>query len=363
MRKHLRYLILLLILLFVAVNESLNRLRSTAWDHPLVVQLYAVSGDERAATSRYIDDLRGDDFEAIETFVNREARRYGVTINAIEIEYLGRLQSHPPQPPSGRSVLENIWWSLRFRAWSTWRSLTGDSGGGDIELFISYYDTETTQTLRHSVGLQRGLIGIINAFADRAYSGSNRVVITHELMHTLGATDKYAAGNLPAYPAGYAEPYRQPRYPQLRAEIMGGRIPLSPLQARMPESLDEVVVGPGDRLRDQLARALTSDPAKLVTGRRSAIRCHAGRRSLRRPRRRGAVPGTRPVLLADPRASDAPAVLSPRRFAIETPDRESRSACADPVAVHRQQSLRVRRAPPDDGNRADRGWPAGRISP
>jgi hypothetical protein len=62
-------------------------------------------------------------------------------------------------------------------------------------------------------------------------------------MHTLGATDKYAANNMPDYPAGYAEPYREPLFPQTAAEIMGGRIPLSPTRARMPESLDEVVVG------------------------------------------------------------------------------------------------------------------------
>lgn len=244
MRRHLRYLILLLILLFVAVNEALNRWRTTDWDRPLVVQLYALNGDARDATESYIGSLREAHFQAVEKFVNREARRYGITIDAIEVEYLGRLQSHPPQPPSGHSVLENIWWSLRFRAWSTWRSLTGDSGGGDIELFISYYDTATTRALRHSVGLQRGLIGIINAFADPAYRGSNQVVITHELMHTLGATDKYLAGSMPRHPDGYAEPYRDPLYPQRGAEIMGGRIPLSPVEARMPESLAEVIVGP-----------------------------------------------------------------------------------------------------------------------
>ena len=87
------------------------------------------------------------------------------------------------------------------------------------------------------------MIGIINAFADKSYRGSNQVVITHELMHTLGATDKYGANNMPAYPAGYAEPYRVPLYPQRAAEIMGGRIPLSAQKARMPVSLDEAVIG------------------------------------------------------------------------------------------------------------------------
>ncbi|HKJ52606.1 MAG TPA: hypothetical protein VKB27_13965 [Gammaproteobacteria bacterium] len=242
-RKQLRYFILLLILLFVAINEAVTRMQSTSWEIPLVVLVFAANGDGRVPTDRYIDALGGEQVEAIENFVNREARRYGLDIDAIEVVYRGRLQSSPPHPPSGRSALENIWWSLKFRFWAARRNWSDDGPEGDVELFVNYYDTATTRTLAHSVGLQGGLIGIINAFADKSYRGSNQVVITHELMHTLGATDKYAANNMPAYPAGYAEPYREPLYPQPAAEIMGGRIPLSPNQARMPESLDEVVIG------------------------------------------------------------------------------------------------------------------------
>ena len=244
MQKHLRILILLVILLFVALNELANRYWSTNWDVPLRIDVYSVNGDGRRSTERYIDALSTGHFEPIQTFINREARRYGISIEAVEIEYRGRLDSRPPQPPSGRSFLQNIWWSLKFRAWAARRSWGSDSALGDIELFISYYDTSTTSSLRHSVGLQRGLIGIINAFADKSYAGSNRVVIAHELMHTLGAIDKYDADNMPLYPAGYAEPDRRPLLPQRMAEIMGGRIPLATGQAKVPRSLREVLVGP-----------------------------------------------------------------------------------------------------------------------
>ncbi len=243
MSKNLRYLILLLILLFVAVNEALKRIHSTSWEAPLWVRIYAVNGDGRSATDKYIDSLDSRDFKAIENFVNREALRHGVPIEAIEIEYNGRLRSPPPQPPSGHSVLENIWWSLSFRYWAMRRGWSSDSDQGDIELFISYFDIASARSLRHSVGLQGGMIGIINAFADASYRGSNQVVITHELMHTLGASDKYDAANMPLHPQGYAEPDRKPRYPQRKAEVMGGRIPLSAQRANMPQSLREVVVG------------------------------------------------------------------------------------------------------------------------
>lgn len=243
MRRNLRYLILLMILLFVVVNEALIRTRSTSWEHALWVRVYAVNGDDRSATDKYINSLTSRDFKTIEKFVNREAKRYGIAIDAIDVEYGGRLESHPPQPPSGQSILQNIWWSLKFRAWAWRRAWSSDSDDGDIELFVSYHDISSTPSLRHSVGLQGGLIGIINAFAHRTYRGSNNVVIAHELMHTLGAKDKYASNNLPVHPEGYAEPHRQPLYPQRMAEIMGGRIPVSAQQIRMPRSLSEVVVG------------------------------------------------------------------------------------------------------------------------
>ena len=82
-------------------------------------------------------------------------------------------------------------------------------------------------------------------FADARMAGSNRVVIAHELLHALGATDKYDLSNTqPSFPEGFAQPELNPRYPQRYAELMGGRVPLDVNKARIPESLQEVVIGP-----------------------------------------------------------------------------------------------------------------------
>jgi hypothetical protein len=87
------------------------------------------------------------------------------------------------------------------------------------------------------------LFGIVNVFADREMLGSNDTVIAHELLHTLGATDKYdLSNNQPRHPDGYAEPDKQPLYPQSFAELMGGRIPLSADTSQIPESLHQVVI-------------------------------------------------------------------------------------------------------------------------
>jgi hypothetical protein len=93
--------------------------------------------------------------------------------------------------------------------------------------------------------MQKGLYGVVNAFADRSMIGSNDVITAHELLHTLGASDKYDPRNSqPLNPIGYAEPTKQPLLPQTHAELMGGRIPLTSSTSEIPESLDQVVIGP-----------------------------------------------------------------------------------------------------------------------
>ncbi|EPL0699990.1 hypothetical protein LLI32_003748, partial [Acinetobacter baumannii] len=47
----------------------------------------------------------------------------------------------------------------------------------------------------------------------------------------------------PIYPLGYAQPEKVPLYPQKRAEIMGGRTPLSEQTSKMPNDLQETVIG------------------------------------------------------------------------------------------------------------------------
>jgi hypothetical protein len=63
-------------------------------------------------------------------------------------------------------------------------------------------------------------------------------------MHTLGATDRYEPGtNRPLYPEGFADPDAVPLYPQSRAEIMAGRIPVSETAAEIPTGMHEVMIG------------------------------------------------------------------------------------------------------------------------
>ena len=231
------------ILAMVALGAWLSRTRTTDWDETLYVAVYPYNADASAASTRYMGGLEEDDFRAVEAFFTREAARYGIDLDQpVRIELAGAIDEGPPQPPADRNIPGVMWWSLRLRLWAGGLEDVGPAP--DIRMVMAYHDPATHPVLPHSVGLQKGLVGIVNAYASRSQAGANRVVLAHELMHTLGATDKYdPATSLPTFPDGYADPGRDPRFPQPTAELMGGRIPLSPTEARMPASLRETAVG------------------------------------------------------------------------------------------------------------------------
>ncbi len=98
-------------------------------------------------------------------------------------------------------------------------------------------------SLKHSTALERGRIGTVNLFASKKQSSSNKVVLVHELLHTFGAKDKYdLVTGQPINPVGYANPEQKPLYPQTRAEIMGGYIPLSATKSKTPDGLEYTMI-------------------------------------------------------------------------------------------------------------------------
>jgi hypothetical protein len=243
--SRLRQALLFYVLLMVAASAWLARERSTDWNNTLWVAVFPINGDrsERAAT--YIQSLQAGDFDPVESFFQSELRRYGLTLEQpVHIDLRAELDERPPPLPKADSVLSIMRWSLVMRYWAWQMERRHEGVTPDIKLFVVYYDPQTHETLPHSVGVQKGLFGVVNAYATRSQRGSNQVVLAHELLHTLGATDKYnLSSGLPLYPVGYAEPDAEPRYPQRNAEIMGGRIPVDSSTAEMPDALTRTRVG------------------------------------------------------------------------------------------------------------------------
>lgn len=244
MFKKARIAVLLFILFLVAAGSWLNRQRLTDWQEPLWVVVYPIAGDTTRATQSYLGGLGVDRFAPIEDFARTEARRYGQRLARPVKMILGpTVAETPPAPPYGGSMLAVMSWSLKLRYWAWIHE--SDDHLGDISVFVVYHDPQHTSRVPHSLGIKEGSIGVVHAFASNDMTQSNNVVIAHELLHTLGATDKYdARTDLPLHPDGFAAPDQVPLYPQQHAEIMAGRISVSPDTATIPRHLNQVMVGP-----------------------------------------------------------------------------------------------------------------------
>lgn len=243
MLRRLRLLVLLGVLGFVALGTWLDGLQTTDWDGPLLVALHPVNADGSRAAAQAMTETAAAGL-ALEAFFAAEAREHGLALDRpLRFTVAPSLGEAPPLLNRDAGPLGAVWWSLRLRWWN----LGVDDPPGPtptIRLFLLYHDPALSPQLPHSAGLRKGLLGIAHLFAAGHMQGSNQVVIAHELLHTLGATDKYdVATNAPLYPAGFAEPDRSPRYPQRFAELMAGRIPESAGAARTPEALRETLIG------------------------------------------------------------------------------------------------------------------------
>lgn len=238
---------LLLLALAIAVSWTwLDRIRTTSWQDTLWVGVYPLNGDGSEAADRYVRSLEPQHFVGIERFFAREAARYGIRIaQPVRIELYPAGDALPPLLQADAGPIATAWWSLRLRFHAAISAHVEGRAPPHIRMFVLYHDPERTMRVPHSLGLQKGLVGVVYAFADRAMSGSNDVVIAHEVLHTLGASDKYdLATSAPLFPTGFAEPDLTPRFPQRMAEVMAGRRPVSPSDYEMPQDLRRVVVGP-----------------------------------------------------------------------------------------------------------------------
>lgn len=243
--RGLRISLLLVVLAAVALGTWQSRARSTSWEQPLWIAIYPLNADGSEVSDDFIGRLTPETFAPVRGFFEREAEHYGLAQKEpVRVDLYDRVDDLPPAYDPSSNVLSRMLWSLRLRWWA-WSA--GDQEGRvppDIRVFVLFHDPTHTQQVPHSVGLQKGLLGVVHAFAHRDMIAQNNVVIAHELMHTLGATDKYdPESGQPLFPDGYADPEQDPLHPQEQAEVMAGRRALSNGEWEMAPSLRSVVVG------------------------------------------------------------------------------------------------------------------------
>lgn len=240
MWKKLRVLILLIVLALVSI--SVWRDYNPNWDKPIIVLLHPINADGQQSTQDYIRNLSSLDLSNAQDYIRDMSAHYRTQPVTVYFQLGRELIQAPPKVPESESVLQAIIWSLKFRYYA-WKQKSSEDGAPSVTLFLNYYDPKTTNALKHSTALQNGRIGSINLFASKKQSEQNRIILVHELLHALGASDKYdLTTGLPKYPDGYADPNQKPLYPQLKAELMGGHIAYSETKSVMPEFLNQTLI-------------------------------------------------------------------------------------------------------------------------
>lgn len=243
MWKKIRIFLLLIILGTVAQQSFLDA-ADLGWKDNFYVAIYPINANGSAEVNAYIKNLTRDNFEPVAQYFADEAARYKLGMRRpIELQLGDEISKIPPAPPENSSLLSTVFWSLKFRLFA-FNNSPKVNVKPDIKLYLLYYDPIANPILTHSTALNKGRIGRVNLFGNAEYNKQNLVILAHELLHTLTATDKYdLATTLPIYPQGYGEPDKQPRYPQDFAELMGGRVPVNETKADIPKSLAQTIIG------------------------------------------------------------------------------------------------------------------------
>ena len=243
MWKKVRVALLLLILAFVIIR-SWQDLADLNWKNSFYVAVYPVNPDQNPHVEHYINSLHASDFIEASDFINSEAKRYGLPLYRPINIVLGKpMRELPPAPPQTGGIVEVMIWSLKLRYFA-WKHEQPFNVHPKIQLYLLYFDPKQHPQLSHSTALQKGRVGRVNLFGNVSYNQQNLVILSHELLHTLGATDKYDfANNMPAFPDGYGNPQQQPLFPQAKAELMGGRIVISESKAVIPRNLAQTMIG------------------------------------------------------------------------------------------------------------------------
>lgn len=244
--RRARVAFLLFVLLFTAAwgaHRSWHRWSRGSWEKPIQVGLVLLSpgGDADAESWRGGTD-------ALSLRLDEEMARWrGPGGSAFRISVVGPVRwsgALPFTPPTGAPLDRaghaiEVWRTVR----EIERAANGAAGGFEVRVFFLCASLPGSP-----LGFAEGS-GAVNgevAFVRGSCGGDLSLAlqtIGHELLHTVGATDRYDTSGHSRVPDGLADPGRLPLYPQAHAEWMAGEVALAPGRGRLPASIAELRVG------------------------------------------------------------------------------------------------------------------------
>jgi hypothetical protein len=242
-RVSLLLTILTVVLLWGGTDWYQRRVR-TSWHRPLNVALVLVERD--AIDPSTLALLTERVYELEKRLASEYKRHDGREFTPFSFVVTGpvKLDQAPPsmQDPSWLGVLGDT-----YRRWRWTRSIDAraglDASEYDARIYLVMKPAEHGLAFVEGESEYGGRVGVAQVDIDPEMVDFSLFVAAHELMHTLGASDKYDATGRALYPGGFAEPNRRRLYPQPGAEVMARNVPLAPTSERPPNTLDELFVG------------------------------------------------------------------------------------------------------------------------
>jgi hypothetical protein len=245
--RRVRIGLLLGVLLFTAAwgaGKSWQRWPRGNWRRPLQVGLVLLSPGTDVGTDRWrrrADDLAAHLDGEMARWRGRGGSAFQITV-AGPVGWSGTL----PFSPASEAPLDRATHALDV--WRTVRDIDraagGVVGGFDVRIFFLCAPLPEGQVgFAEGSGAVNGEVAFVRGSCDGDLTLS-LLAVGHELLHLVGATDRYDAGGHARGPGDLADPDRVPLYPQTHAEWMVGEVPIAPGRGRLPESLEELRVGP-----------------------------------------------------------------------------------------------------------------------
>lgn len=241
-------LAILLVVLLYAWHDINERRDRASFRRPLDVAVVLLQyGPRDAATSAATGQLLLR-VNALQDTLFSEQRRY-----RSEAEPLLRLSAFGPvpvlrEPPAPTS---ESFWGAALHTYELWRytrvvdaAAQLPSRAFDSRIYVLIEPVQSqARKLVEGFSEQGGRVGVARVQLDASTVDLGLSVVAHELMHTLGASDKYAADGAALIPMGLGDPEQSPLYPQRRAEVMARNRVVSPGHEVILDTLAELSVG------------------------------------------------------------------------------------------------------------------------
>lgn len=232
--------------LFWAWLDVHSRRERNGWQRPLSVAIVLV---ERAPIADGAVVAFRDRIPALESRLADESHLYRPDwLHPFALTFIGPANATEDPPRAA----DDSWMTAARQSFQIWRwtSRVDREAGFDPEPYDSciYVVARPPARAEHErvegESEEGGRRGTVSVELDASMADFALFVVAHELLHTLGASDKYDEAGRTLVPQGLAEPDRLPRFPQRFAEVMARNVPISATEERPPETLDELAVGP-----------------------------------------------------------------------------------------------------------------------